>query len=226
MELVKVSNFINGRFLLSNLKADRKAILKSSLLASYSVDALGSNYNEKYYYDTEDYFFADKGLNICTVNINGKQKELVIRYDSELVKRVEFLKNIPSYFKIKMEKEDSISKYFDKIVEAIQQIYPAGLGVDLKAYLESTTPKIRVFKKRDSYRVVNNSGLKMILSFDNSEYSGFKTKGKFLQPNLDVVCEAFRNKEDFETFLRNVVRDFPKLLRIESNELLVARNNL
>lgn len=226
MELVKVSNFINGRFLLSNLKSDRKSILKGTLLSTYSVDSLGSNYNEKIYYDTVDYFFAEHGINICTVNINGKNKECVVRYDSELVQRVEFLKNIPSYFKIKMEKEDSITKYFDLIEDAIHQIYPAGLGVDIKQTLSDSKATIRVFKKRDSYRVVNNSGLKMILSFDNSEYSGYRRKGKFLQPNLDVVCEAYRNKEDFETFLREVVRDFPKLIRIESNELMVARNNL
>jgi hypothetical protein len=85
---------------------------------------------------------------------------------------------------------------------------------------------IKIFKKRESFRVVNNSGLKLVMSFDNAEFTALKGKGKFLQPNLDIVCESSRNPDDFTIFLKSVIRDFPQLIKIENNELTVARNNL
>jgi len=226
MELIEVSNFKNGRYLLNNMKSDKHAMLTGSLLASFSVDSLGSNYSEKIYYDTQDYFFADSGINIYTVNINGKNKELVIRYDSDQVKRIEFLKHIPSFFKVKINKDDNIYKYIDLISEAIYKIFPAGLNVNLEEYLRSSVPMIKIFKKRESYRVVNNSGLKMVMSFDNTEYSAVRGKGKLLQPNLDIVCESYRNPDDFGIFLKSVIRDYPQLIKIENNELTAARNNI
>lgn len=226
MELTQIANFTNGRFLISNMKSDKNAILTGELLSSFSVGALGSTYNEKVYYDTPDFFFAEKGINIYTVNLNGNNKELIIRYDSEQVKRIEFLKNIPNYFKIKISKDDGINKYYNEIIEAIYKVFPSGLNVNVEEYLRASVPQVKIFKKRDCYRVVNNTGLKMVMSFDNAEYSKVGSKQKALQPTLDVVCEACKRKEDFDLFLKTIIRDYPKLIRIESNELTVARNNL
>ena len=226
MELIQVANFLNGRFLLSNMKNDKHQILSGKLLASYSVGSLGAAYNEKVYYDTDDFFFAEKGINIYTVTINGDNKELVIRYDSEQVTRIEFLKNIPNFFKMKIGKKEGIENNYDNISEAIYKVYPTGLNVDIEEYLRKCKPQVRIFKKRDSYRVVNNSGLKMTISFDIAEYSKSSSRHKVTQPTLDVVGEAFRDRDDFKKFLHDVVIENPQLIRIESNELIVARKNL
>ena len=101
MELKQVANYINGRFLITNMKTEKKSLLKGQLLASYSVDSLGKGKNEQVYYDTADFFFADKGINIYTMS-EGKTRELIIRYDSEQVNRIEFLKNTPNFFKIQI----------------------------------------------------------------------------------------------------------------------------
>ena len=37
---------------------------------------------------------------------------------------------------------------------------------------------------------------------------------------------SIKSKEDFVQFLKLIVLDYPKLIRIENNELTVARNNL
>ncbi len=226
MELKQVTTLANGRYLISNMKTDKIALIRSDLLSSFSVGSLGSSYNEKVYYDTNDFFFADKGINIYTVSINNTAKELVIKYDKEQVKRIEFLKNMPTYFKINIGKGDGINKYFKEITDAIYRIFPMGINANIEEYLKMAVPQIRVFKKRESYRVVNNIGLKMVMSFDISEYSQVSKKGKFAQPTLDIVCESARNPNDFEIFLKTVIRDFPQLIKIESNELTLARNNL
>lgn len=226
MELKQVTTLANGRYLISNMKTDKVALIRSDLLSSFSVGSLGSSYNEKVYYDTNDFFFADKGINIYTVSINNTAKELVIKYDKEQVKRIEFLKNMPTYFKINIGKSDGINKYLNEITDAIYRIFPMGINANIEEYLKMVTPQIRVFKKRESYRVVNNIGLKMVMSFDISEYSQVSKKGKFTQPTLDIVCESARNPNDFDIFLKTVIRDFPQLIKIESNELTLARNNL
>lgn len=225
MELVQVANFLNGRFLISNMKADRKALLTGTLLSSYSLDFLGKGKNEKVYYDTPDFFFADKGINIYTVS-DGSSKELVIRYDGSQVSRIEFLKNIPNFFKIRIGKNDTIHQYTNEINEAIYKVYPAGLHVNIDDMLRLSSPQVRIVKKRESYRVVNNIGLKTTISFDDSTYFSCTSKAKYSQPTLDVVADSFKNKEDFQKFLHCIIRDYPQLIKLDSNELTVARNNL
>ena len=225
MELIQVANFLNGRFLLNNIKADRGAILKSNLLSTFSVGPLGSSNIEKIYYDTGDFFFAEKGINIYTIS-DKTSKELVIRYDSEQVTRIEFLKNIPNFFKLKIGKDDSINKYYDEINDAIYKVYPTGLNVNIEEYLRISKPQIKILKKRDSYRVVNNRGLKMTLSFDAGEYLKVGTRSKFSQSTLDIVGDNAKEKDDFNAFLRDIVLDYPKIIKIQSNELTVARNSL
>jgi len=225
MDLIQVANFTNGRYLISNMKKDKIDILKGELLSSFSVGSLGSSYNEKVYYDTHDFFFANRGINIYTVSV-ANSKELIIRYDSNQVSRIEFLKNMPNYFKLKIAKDEGINKYFAQITEAIYKVFPSGLNINIEEMLTKCAPQVKVFKKRDSYRVVNNTGLKTVMSFDNCEYVNLQNKSKYLQPTLDVVNEGTTKKEDFEIFLKTIIRDYPQLIKLDSNELTVARSNL
>ena len=225
MELIQVANFLNGRFLLNNIKTDKSAIIKSNLLSTFSVGSLGSSNIEKIYFDTDDFFFAEKGINIYTT-LDKSSKELIIRYDSEQVTRIEFLKNTPNFFKLKIGKDQGIDKYYNEITDAIYKVYPTGLNVNIEEYLRQSKPQIKIMKKRDSYRVVNNKGLKMTLSFDMCEYFKIGTKSKFAQNTLDVVGDNAKQKEDFTSFMREIILNFPKLIKIQSNELTVARSSL
>ena len=225
MELIQVANFLNGRFLLNNIKVDKSAILKSNLLSTFSVGSMGSANIEKIYYDTDDFFFAEKGINIYTTMDKGT-KELIIRYDSEQVSRIEFLKNIPTFFKIKIGKDDNILKYIQEITDAVYKVFPTGLNVNIEEYLRKSKAQIKILKKRDSYRVVNNRGLKLTISFDICEYIKVGSKSKFAQNTLDVVGDNAKAKDEFNTFLRDLILDYPKIIKIQSNELTVARNSL
>ncbi len=225
MELIQVANFLNGRFLLNNIKIDKSTILKSQLFSTFSVGALGTSNIDKVYFDTDDFFFAEKGINIYTT-YDKSSKELIIRYDGEQVTRIEFLKNTPNFFKLKIAKDDGIDKYTQQITDAIYKVYPTGLNVNIEEYLRKSKPQIRIIKKRDSYRVVNNKGLKLTLSFDMCEYVKVGTKSKFAQNTLDVVGDNAKDKDGFNEFLRDMILDYPKIIKIQSNELTVARNNL
>lgn len=225
MELIQVANFLNGRYLLNNIKVDKNAILHSQLLSTFSVGSLGMANIEKVYYDTDDFFFAEKGINIYTT-FDKVKKELIIRYDGEQVTRIEFLKNIPNFFKLKIAKDDGIDKYSQEITDAIYKVYPAGLNANIEEYLRKSKPQIKIMKKRDSYRVVNNTGLKLTLSFDICEYIKVGSKSKFSQNTLDVVGDNAKDKDGFNGFLRDLILDYPKIIKIQNNELTVARNSL
>ena len=68
-------------------------------------------------------------------------------------------------------------------------------------------------------RVVNNNGLKVTMSFENCEYIKVGSRAKFSQPTLDIVCDSYKLKDIFEPFLRSVIINHPKLIKIENNEL-------
>ena len=224
MELIQVANLINGRYILSDYKKDKKEILNSQLLASYSVDKLGVTNIEVVYFDTPDFFFAEKGINVYT-STYGNTKELVVCYDESQVTRVEFLRNIPNFYKMNIGKKDNISKYYDKINEAIHKVFPTGLNVNVEDILRNAKPQVIIEKKRDSYRVVNNQGLRLTVSFDQCKYININKKQKDKGDTLDIVAEGFKAKEDFDTFLKYVIRDFPQLLKTNNNELALVRKN-
>jgi hypothetical protein len=227
MELIQVANYLSGRYLISNLKKDKKSLLTGTLLASCSVDSLGASKQEVYYYDTQDFFFADKGINIYIVQ-DKTSRELIIRYDSEQVQRIDFLKNTPNFFKVKIEgKNMSILSYANQINDAIYRVFPEGLHVNIEDMLRISSPQIKIMKKFDSYRVVNNIGLKSTISFTDATYfkmSGMKTK--FSETTLEVTGEASNSREKFDEFLKKLVLDCPQFIRLTNNELSFARKNL
>ena len=218
-------HFQVGRYLSYNKKSDKKELLTGKLFASYSVDYLGTYKREVVYYDTKDFFFADRGVNIYTVSDNYS-RELIIRYDNEQVNRIEFLKNTPNFFKVAINKKDSFSNFFTQINEAICQVYPEGLHVNIDETLRASAPRIRIVKKSEQYRVVNNKGLKTTIAFEDCNYFDCSSRAKFAQSSLEVVGEKVASKDEFNEFLRQLVIDCPKLIKIESNELSVARNGL
>lgn len=225
MELKQVANYQVGRYLMYNKKSDKKELLSGKLLSSYSVDYFGTYKKEVVYYDTPDFFFADRGINIY-LSADNTTRELIIRYDNEQVKRIEFLKNTPNFFKITVNKKDHFSNYYGLINDAICQVYPEGLHVNIDEMLRASSPRIRIMKKSEQYRVVNNKGLKTTIAFEDCTYFECGKKSKFSQSSLEVVAEKLKSKDEFNEFLRLLVIECPKLIKIESNELAVARNNL
>ena len=225
MEMKQVANYLNGKYLVNNMKTDKREILNGPLLSSFSVGALGNENITVQYYDTKEFFFAEKGINIYTKTSNTT-KELIIRYDSEQVSRIEFLKNIPNFFKIQINANDDISKYYPQIIEAIYQVFPTGLNVNIEDLLRESSAQIKIIKKCDTYRVVNNNGLKLTLAFENCEYQKIGTRIKFSQPTIDIVCDSYKLKDKFNEFMREVIINHPKLIKLQNNELTIARNNL
>lgn len=226
MELIQVANYSVGRYLMFNKKADKKALLNGKLLASFSVDSLGANKKEVVYYDTPDFFFAEKGINIYT-SADNRSRDLIIRYDNTQVKRIEFLKNTPNFFKLPLtNKKDSFLNYTKQINDAICKVFPEGLHVNIDEMLRASSARIRITKKSDQYRVVNNKGLKTTISFEDATYMQCGTKSKFSQATIEVLAEKIKSKDEFNEFLRQIVIDCPQLIKIDNNELTVSRKGL
>lgn len=225
MEMIQVANYLIGRYLISNYKKDKTALLKGELLASCSVDSLGKNKTDVVYYDTQDFFFADKGINIYTIQTKTNY-ELIIRYDSDQVQRIEFLKNTPNFFKLKItNKLFNLMSYSEQIENAIYKVFPEGLHVNIEDMLRQSSAQVKITKKSEEYRVVNNKGLKTTLSFSESSYINLRNRAHFAQNNLEVTGESTTPKDMFELFLKYIIVDCPQLIRINNNELTLARKN-
>ena len=226
MELKQVANFLNGRYLIINKKKDKSTLLNGKLLSSCSVDSLGFSKQVVEYYDTTDFFFADRGISIYTIT-TSTTKELIVCYDSGHVKRIDFLKNIPNFFKLTLNsKKDKVVKYYDQINDAIYQLFPEGLHVDIIEMLQSTSVQLTIMKKCEDYRVVNNNGLKTTMSFTNSTYISKQKRQKLVHDHLEVQAEAKIDKDLFDKFLKYIILDCPQLLRTDTNELEFARKNM
>ena len=225
MELVQVANYLVGRYLVSDRKKDKMSLLKGELLAACSVDSLGKSKTEVVYYDTQDFFFADKGINIYTVQSKSNY-ELIIRYDSDQVQRIEFLKNTPNFFKLKItNKVFNIMSFAEQIDSAIYKVFPEGLHVNIEDMLRQSRPQVRINKKNEEYRVVNNKGLKTTISFAECTYVNLQNRSSFSQNNMEVTGESTTPKDMFDTFLKYIIVDCPQLIRITNNELTLARKN-
>ena len=226
MELQQVANLLNGRFLIINKKKDKNDFLRGKLLTTCSVDSLGLSKQEVVYYDTPELFFAEHGINIYTI-LSGKQKELIIKYDSDQIRRIEFLKNIPNYFKVPLKnKHEGINGNYELITEAIYQVFPEGLHVDIETMLRNSKPQVIINKKCESYRVVNNNGLKTTISFTECAFTRTNIRQKFIQDYLEITAEANISKELFEGFMRSIILDCPNFIKTNNNEMRIATENL
>ena len=133
---------------------------------------------------------------------------------------------LPRKFQCATKVKNQSWNFTAQINEAICQVYPEGLHVNIDEALREAGPRVRIVKKSEQYRVVNNKGLKTTIAFEDCKYFECGGRSKFAQASLEIVGEKSQSKEDFEEFLRQVVIECPKLIKIESNERTVARNGL
>jgi hypothetical protein len=116
--------------------------------------------------------------------------------------------------------------FSEQINDAIYRVFPEGLHVNIDDTLRNSAPQIKISKKLDSYRVVNNIGLKSTISFTDVTYFNLKNRAKYSQVNLEVTGEASNDVDKFKEFQRKIVLDCPKLIRLDNNELSLARRCL
>lgn len=222
------SNYLGTKFLLDNLKKDKQLILKTSnVLKSYSVQFLSKDVLYKAYYDTPDFYLQSKGIVININSFKGKNiAELVVRYESDK-KRIEFLSNIPDTFAKDIPAKSSFKSHTEFIKDAIQNLMPYGIEVDVEKLIKQCIPVFEIEKKRESYRAININGLKCTLSFTSAIYTNKQAKKSNYKVELfEVDSETINKATDYELFTKILVFEFPKLVETDHSDFLIAKNNL
>ena len=95
MELNEKVNFLDTKFSLDNFKKQKISILTNPTTFT-GFDRIGSGKDVvlKEYYDTQDFFFQDRGITININTVKGKKTgELVVRWDTGR-DRIKFLSKI------------------------------------------------------------------------------------------------------------------------------------
>ena len=225
METVKKRlNYFGSKLLIDNLKIYKNDVInKNPLLKSFMVSHYTKDVVTKTYYDTPDNFFYNSGINIHLNIIKGKPTaELVIRYDS-VKERINFLVDMPETFSMQMSAKDSIYNHLDDIAYAVNEIVPSGLYTNVDEKVRQLAPFIIAKKKRDRYKAISNSGLKMILSFDMAEYSSPRARHKVDLNILEISSESERSlAPQYDEFIKNIILEKPYLVKMKNSDLFIG----
>ena len=148
LEVGKLTSYLGGKFLLSNIKKEKNDIIyNSEVLNQYNKEYLGKDKYFKTYYDTPDFIFRNAGINICRTQIKGKPNgEIVVRYDSEK-KRVNFLQFMPDTYTLTIPAKDSIMQYKEFVAKAITELVTNGMQTNMLELVKKMVPVIHVDKK-------------------------------------------------------------------------------
>lgn len=227
MDLISKQNYIGTKFLVQDVPAlksnlfSKKGIFKSYVSSFYAKDSI-----IKTYFDTDDSFFFSKGISINTTRTNNKDVVIVVRYSSS-TPRIAFLNNIPDTFTKTIDRKDSIEKHFDFITAAAEELRPTGLGVNTKEVTPNIKPQVTVIKKRERYRLLNNEGLKLILSLDEAEYSTFYNSSKQKLNMCETVLLSDRSTSRlFYNFEHDLAMQIPSIIKLAENDLAIAQTYL
>ena len=225
-EFVRRANYIGSKYLLNNIKFDVRNILnKEGVLKSYGISPGLKDVIEKFYYDTPELFFRNNGINICVNKYNNKSYcDIVIRYDS-LVPRIAFLSNLPDTLIKKINKNDNISRHFNYIAQAIGEIFPKGLNVDVFEVVKKLKIILTVIKRRERYRIIHNNGLKMVFSFESCDYIN-KTRDKVKLDILEIRMESEGQAELFKKFVHSLELQESKLIKLKHSDLFIGQDYL
>ncbi len=216
-------DFKTKKFLLpekSTKNFERDILNPEGVLAPYGVEHLGIDLIEKVYFDTVDRFFFSNGVIINLVKSkSSKLNKIVVRFEGE-DKRIPFVSYMPTSLSKEIEKKDFFSAHFDFIVNAIKDIMPAGLSVDIASYVNTIIPVFVVIKNANKYRIINNNGLKMQFSFEHVEYINNATRNKHKLLQFEIRLESGDKEELFEKFIKRLVLQVPTIIPMKDSDLL------
>ena len=209
------------KFILANAKKDKANMLVDEFFRTFSIVSLGGDKRESVYYDTKDYFFREKGISIHFSSGKGIASKFLISYDSSAVQRVEFLKNMPSYYKIATN-DSNPKSHIECINQAVLTIFPSGFGTDVDEKIKELVPVLRLNKVCDRYRVINNRGVKVKFSFNNTIASDLVAGGKAKFDTLEIESDTNVDFGVYKDFEKAILLQFPTMLKISSNEMTAA----
>ena len=230
--MIKVDNknYTGRKYLLTNLRADEKAIMKAGgFLKTFAIYSPIKDTVTKVYYDTPDAYFQSIGIIININQYKGKDKaELILRYDSP-TERINFLNDIPDTFIFRIDKFKKINSMYEELEDYLIQLYPTGFGTDIKDKIKALKPYLKVNKKRKRYKVVNPNGLKVIMSFEESKfYNRFNGNNSVKLDVLELRLDSdfARTIKLFQNFEHELILQDTSIIKLEHSDLFIGQEYL
>ncbi|MBE5735167.1 MAG: hypothetical protein E7361_01815 [Clostridiales bacterium] len=228
-DAIIVNSSLGTKLMIKDFKKDKDYLIKmGTVIRSNFGHYIGKCSLQKVYYDTDDMYFHNVGINICEIiESNSKQKEIVVRYDSKR-ERISYLKFQPDTYLLKVPKKDKISKYYNFIESAILQLITNGLQTNVMDLLKTLKPLINVSKKREHWRFTLPSKLIVNCNFDNCIYTTPKCKDKYKTDILEIMAENEPNEysETYEEFIKELILDLPTLIKTKHSDLFIGLDYL
>lgn len=220
MEIRANTEYISSIFAMQNPKVEKRKVFEHGGITTLFVDSyLGKDKTLKVYYDTPEGTFANLGVNIYTIESRVKRIESLHVSLKTDVSRHMFLSDMPTYFRMDIHPGDRVTRYAEFIAESIYKIFPNGIEADAKYLAMKLKPIMFVEKDREQFRLYNNDGLKVILSFDKVVYRNLKNKMTDKSRQLEVSLQSAISRSDYDDFIRRLSLQVPTLVPMKEYDI-------
>ena len=227
MEIAEKENYLGIKYYLDDFKKLKSSILTNpTTFTGFDRMSCIKDVQIKEYYDTKDFFFQERSLNIyIRQNKGSKTKDLVVRFNGG-TERIRFLSNIPDTFSIKIDKKDTIYNHAEFLAESISQLIPAGLTVDIASTVKSLVNIFTLKKKRERYKYISIKGLKLNFDFNECEFTTKLNRNKEKMAMLEITSNNVNMGNDFEAFTKKVLFNNPTLIKLKNSDMALGKEYL
>lgn len=173
------------------------------------------------YYDTENLDLYKSGIALFRTIINGKH---TLTMTLERLYNEGLQTNSKKYNQINLNPRDSIFDYPEFLRNSFKNMWDGFLNMDPDYLLKKLAITYSIETTSFEYKLINGTGFKATLSFDNDSYTDHKTNKKAESLFLTVYQHSREDtNEEYENLLSKIERYCKSLTHINKTKVDLAR---
>ncbi|MEG1752056.1 MAG: hypothetical protein RR140_02180 [Clostridia bacterium] len=166
--------------------------------------------------DTPNNLLTTNGIIISKVIENSKAYFIVER--QKFLPKM-FRTGTEKFCKIEINSKDKLMDHKLQVVDAITALYDTSISIDFENILKNALPKIETYTNANCVRLVNGSGLRAFLFFEEITYENLETGRKNFRLGLTVKMDCSKlYLNAFNEYIWNLERLVKELTPISENE--------
>lgn len=181
--------------------------------------------NKQYiYYDTDNLDLFKSGIALFRTVVNGKHTLTMTleRLYNEDNKRLQSYLNKKN--EIEINPRDSIFDYTEFLRNSFKNMFDSSLAIDPDYLLKKLSLTYTINTTSHELRLINGTGFKATLSFDNDQYINHRAKRKSSGLYLTVYLHSREDTdEEYDNLTSKLERYCASLTRIKESKVEIAR---
>jgi len=206
-------------------KNSKKEVLQLiAFFGRYQMRNDGRVYKQYVYYDTDNLDLYKSGISLFRTVLNGKHTLTMTleRFYNEDNKHLQSYSNKRN--QIDIEPRDSIFNYPEFLRNSFKNMWDGFLNLDPDYLLKKLKVTYSIDTTSYEYKLINGTGLKATLSFDNDKYVNHSNNKKASSLFLTVYQHSREEtNEEYENLVSKLERYCKSLSRIKVSKIDLAR---